>query len=48
MTMEGFCKNGRELLKGDVPFSGGRTEEVVPDGLRVKKPLKYLMPSTHV
>lgn len=22
-TMEGFCKNGRELLKGDVPFSGG-------------------------
>ncbi len=22
-TMEGFCKQGRELLKGDVPFSGG-------------------------
>ena len=22
-TMEGFCKNGRELLQGDVPFAGG-------------------------
>lgn len=22
-TMEGFCKNGRELLQGDVPYSGG-------------------------
>lgn len=22
-TMEGFCKQGRELLKGDVPFNGG-------------------------
>ena len=21
--MEGFCKNGRELLQGDVPFAGG-------------------------